>query len=384
MFKRLFSLPKRLLKVKKRYLIIGGILLLFLVLFLSRRGSSKQPLQFATVKREDLRQLVSASGTISGKNSVNLKFKSGGKLAFVNVKLGDQVTKGELIATLDAQDLLSSLGQAQNNLRSAQNTLDKTLDDIHLFQYGNGGFSNVGTPNETQTQKQSRTSAEVARDNANEAVKSAQDAISNAALFSPIDGIVVAEPPISGLVVGASDTIAQITDFSSKVFAADVDESDIGKVSIGQRAEFTLNSFGDRTFYGTVTEVVPATHTTSSGATVVTVKVSADDPSIKPIAGLNGQVNIILEERKNVLSIPNDAIRDDNTVFIQTQNGTRSQKVKVLFKTDSDSEIEGLSEGEKVVTNPSIIPTNAASGRNPLFRIVGGILPRGARSGGPR
>ena len=366
--KALLSLPKKILKIRKRFLIPGAIILLLLILSIARRGSSQKPLLYADVKRENLKQEVSASGTITGKNSADLHFKSGGKLGYINVKLGDTVSEGQVIAGLDTQDLSINLQQAENNLRNTQATVDKTLDDIHLTQYGNGGFSNVGTANETEAQREARTSAETARDNAADSVKAAQRAFEDAVITSPITGIITSQNPVAGEVVGPTDTIAQVVDFSQPVFDADVDESDIGSIKVGQRAEFTLNAYGDRTFNGTVLEITPATHTDSSGSTVVTVKISADDPSIKPIAGLGGQVNIITDERNNVLAIPNDAIKEDNTVFVKTSSGLINKKVKVLFQTDSDSEIEGLNANDQIVTNPSAVPTQKSNPLQKLFR----------------
>lgn len=331
-----------------------GILIIILAgsgIFIAKSRQSVQP-TFATVQSEDLKQEISASGTLTGKNSADLHFQTGGKLAYLNVKAGDQVSSGETLAGLDTSALGLNLQQAQSVYDSDQAALQKVLDDIHLFQYGNGGFSNVGSANETQTQRAQRIAAEQTANSALDSVKEAQVALNNSVISSPIDGVVTEASFLPGQNVSPVDTIVKVVDFSNGTeFDADVDESDISNVSVGQRAEVTLNSYGDRIFYGTVTEIVPQTHTASNGATVVTVKITLNDPIIKNIAGLNGQVNII-QAQKKALAIPQEALINGNTVIVKNGNKLEKKQVQTGFKTDTDIEVK-LPAGTEVVTNPS-------------------------------
>src|SRR5581483_5897049 len=181
---------------------------------------------------------------------------------------------------LDVQQLNINLQQAQNNLASAQASVDKILDDIHLFQYGNGGFGNVGTANETETQRQARIAAQETRDSAVDSVKAAQRAFQDAVLYAPISGVVSQANPVPGQNITVADTIVQIVDDSQIIFAADVDESDIANISLNQPVQVSLNAYPDQTFNGFVSDITPVTKTTSSGATVVTVKVDLQNPAV--------------------------------------------------------------------------------------------------------
>lgn len=333
-------------------------------IFLIPHPSTQVQPQFAEVKRQDLKSTVSASGIYTGKDVADLHFKSGGKLAFVNAKTGDQVFIGETLAGLDTQDLAITLQQTNNNLRDKQATVDKILDDIRLFQYGNGG-----TTEETETQKQLRTAAEVARDNAFDSVKAAERAFQDTVITSPISGLVTKSDFLPGQVVSAADTAAQVVDFTAPVFAADIDESDIAKVAVGQKVEITLNTYGDKVFTGIVSEVTSLTKTASNGATVVTAKIALADSSIQRIAGLNGQANIITAEKVNALSVPNEALQSDNTVLVKAAQGLSIQKVEIGLQTDTEVEItSGLKEGDQVVTNPAEVSKSQGS-RNFLSRI---------------
>lgn len=362
------------LKPSKKKVILAIILIAILGFGLTRGNNKQQPLQFAQVKRQDIKSTVSSSGTLTGKNSASLKFKSGGKLAYINVKSGDKVSAGQAIAGLDTQDLNIALQQAQNTLRDKQALVDKALDDVKDH-----------SADESFTQRVTRTTAQVTRDNAVDSVKAAQRAFQDAIIISPIAGVVTqASVSVPGQNVSTSDLIAQVVDFSAINFDTDIDEADISKVTLGQSAQVTLDAYPDKTFSGTVSEIIPQTKTTSSGATVITVRISLDKPDITPVNGLSGQASIILAEAKNALTLPQEAVRDDNTVFVQTSQGLKPEKVETGIKSDTDVEIKSvLSEGDKILLNPPAQGTSINQNRNPLqgiiFRVFGGGRGAGGR-----
>lgn len=337
----------------KKYLAVIAVIIFTGVWFFFFRSNNKQTVEYQPVQRQDLKNEVSTSGVVTGKNSANLHFKSAGKLNFVNVSSGDNVFAGQVLAGYDTRDLSISLQQASNTYKDKQATVDKILDDIHLFQYGNGGFGNVGSANETMTQRQLRTTAQVARDNAYDSLKLAQKAFEDALLISPIAGTVVESNFLPGQNLTSADNVIRIVDLSNIYFDAEVDESDISSISLGQKTEVTLNAYGDRKFLGSVAEITPKTKTTANGATVVIVRILLNDINIQKIDGLNGQVNIITSLKPNILTLPQDSVRSDNTVLVKTNSGFRSVSVELGDKSDTDVEIlSGLKENEQVIKNP--------------------------------
>ncbi len=342
-------------KSKKFWLIL--IILLIVGVFIFQKQNAKKPLpELGQVTQGSIRVEVSTSGILTGSASASLHFKGTGKLAELDVKQGQMVQKNDQIAALDTQDLSIALNQAQNNLSSAQATTQKVIDDIHLSQYGNGGFSNVGSNNETETQRQARMNAESTSNDAYDSVKAAERNFQDAIIISPIAGVVTNTNLQPGQIVSPTDIIAKVVDFGTIVFEADVDESDIGQVKLGQKTEVTLNAYGDQIFTGQVVEILPVTHTTSNGATAITVKIKLDDQSISKIDGLNGQATIITAQKDQVLIIPQEALLDDNTVMVQTPGGYKSVKVTTGLKSDTDVEItSGLSNGQTIVQNPSVL-----------------------------
>ncbi len=348
MLKRILShLPWRVWRWPKKYLAILIILILGLGWYFLKPSKKAEPIQTVAIKKEDIRTTVSASGTLSGADFADLRFKLGGKLAYLNIKQGDTVTKGQVIAGLDTQELNIALQQAQNNWLSKDATAKRTEDDVKNH-----------ASDETLTQREERISAQTARDSAFDAIKDAKRNFQDAVIVSPISGIVTRADPTPGQTVSPSDLIAEVVDDSAIYFDAEVDEADIGKISISENSEVSLNSYPDSVFKGTVEKITPFTKTTSSGATVIVVRINLGKPSINFVAGLNGQAEIIQTEHKNVLSLPQEAVKEDNTVIVKVGNSYQSKKVSTGIKSDSNVEItSGLKEGELVVTNPSAVPS---------------------------
>lgn len=333
---------RSILKPSKKKVAGLIVLIILAVIGFNFFSPKKQaPLQFATVKKQDIKSVVSSSGSLTGKSVANLKFKSAGKLSYVNVKAGDWVKKYQSIAGLDTQDLAITLQQATNSLRDKQAIVDKALDDVKDH-----------SKDESFAQRVTRTAAEVTRDNAFDSVKAAQRAFQDVEISSPIDGVVTQALIVSGQTVSGSDLIAQVVDISSIYFDTDVDEADISKISVGQTSEITLDAYGEKIFKGVVEQIIPQTKTTSSGATVVTVRIKLDQFPGNFINGLSGQSEIIISRAENVLIIPLEALGEDNMVILQNEKG--QQKVKVLPGIQSDTDVEikmGLQEGDKIWLN---------------------------------
>lgn len=318
------------------------------------------PLQFDSVKKQDVREEIVGSGTLTGKNSTSLHFKTSGKLAYINVDVGGEVFQGQVIAGLDTEDLNIDLREAENTLRDKRAIVDKVHDDL----------KNVGA-SESYAQRQTRTTAEVAQDNAYEGFLSAQKALRDSVLYSPIPGVVTASLNIVGQIVSSSDVIVQVVDTSEIYFDTDIDEADIGKIKVELPAKITLDSYPDTSYKGSVAQIFPQTKTTSSGANVITVRIKLTTNPLNFVNGLGGEATIIIKSVENTLTIPQEALRDDNTVFIQTENGLRLVKVTTGISSDTDVEItKGLQEKERILLNPPAVGITFNRNRSPLSGIL--------------
>ncbi len=326
--------------------IILAIVLVVILAVVFWPKKKAEPVQYQTVGASDIKETISTSGTLTGKAVADLKFPFSGKLIYLGVTPGDTVVKGQVIAKLDATTLNSAYQEALNNRRTTQAAVDNTHDQVK---------DHAG--DETFAQKAARTAAEAANDSAYDAVLAAQKALRDAVIFSPIAGIVADQAQVTvGQNISLTDLMAQVVDFSDKEFWADVDESDIGRIEIGQKAEVTLNAYGDRVFKGTVFEIVPQAKTSSDGATVVTVKVLLEDKDLKSVNGLNGQVTIITNEKQSVLTVPQSAIIGENEIYVKRNGKPEKIKIELGLKSDTDAEVtSGLNSGDEIVTNPEVI-----------------------------
>ncbi|HLC88091.1 MAG TPA: efflux RND transporter periplasmic adaptor subunit [Patescibacteria group bacterium] len=315
----------------------------------------KEPIQTVEVKTGTVKSIISSSGTLEGTDSADLKFKISGKLNSITVKPGDQVKKGQLIASLDTRDLQINLQQAYNTFIAKEATAKRVEDDVKDH-----------SSDESFTQKETRKAAQIARDNAYDDIKAAQRALEDAYLYAPLSGVVTKADPNAGQIVGVTDLITQIVDETEFVFETEVDESDIGKIKLGQQASVTLNSYPDQTFRATVSKITPDTETTDSGATIVIVKLALGKPEINFVSGINGQADIILEEVSNVLVIPVDALMDNDEVYVKKGGTFEKIKPELGLRSDLEAEVKsGLSADDQVVTNPQEVKTNGNGFRFP-------------------
>lgn len=339
------------MKIHKKIIVIGLVLAVLAGGFFFFLRPKQEKLETVTVTRKDLKSTVSASGNLTGTSSFDLKFRTSGQIVSLSVKPGDQVAEGQLLASLDNHDQIIALNQAQNNLRDKQAQADKTLDDIHLFQYGMGGFDNVATGNETMTQRAQRSQAEVARDNAFDSVKSAQKNLEDTLIVAPSQGVLTQVPASLNQYVSTQDTIIRLSDLSGTYFEAEVDEADIGKINLGQKTEVSLDAYPDKVFKGEVKEIQPFTKSSTSGAMVVTVRIRLQNMDMPFIQGLSGQADIILQELKNALVLPLEAVKED-MITVKKDNKLQRQKIKKGLQSEEETEVvEGLSEGEHVYLN---------------------------------
>lgn len=350
---KLFS-KLRFLKTKKFWIVFVIILIIgWAIYFFSTRNSKAEEIQTTQVKRGDIKSTISSSGVLNGKESVNLKFKVGGKLGYLNVGEGDEVSKGEAIAGLDTQDLSIRLRQAELNYIAKDATAKRVEDEVK----GNDDDENF-------EQKEERVAAQTSRDVAFDSLKEARRAFQDATLYSPLSGTVTQVGAVEGQNISAADGIVQIVDFSEVYFDSEVDEADIAKVSVGQNADVTLNSYEDRIFTGVVEEISKFTKTVSSGATVVIVRIKLNAPGVHLIQNLNGQAEIISSQVANVLSIPLEALKDDETVVVKDGDKYKEVKVKTGLESETDVQItDGLQEGQEVVTNPDAVKMNYPAAR---------------------
>jgi HlyD family secretion protein len=304
----------------------------------SKSRSNKDEEKIVTVERGEVVSGLTVSGEVKALKTATLNFPSSGKLSFVGVSDGDKVKKGQLLASLDLGDLQASQTRAWYTYLAYDAAAKKVEDDLK----GKGASENF-------LEKSTRVTAQTNRDIAYDSWLTAQRAVKNAKLWSPFEGIVT-NITISavGDTVGVADGLTVVNP-NSLYFAGEVDESDVGKVTIGQRVKLNLDAYEGQIFDGVVEEIAFASQLSSTGATVFPVRIKFGDEVIAKLRlGMNGDAQIILDTREDVLKLPIEAVLD-NEVNLP---GDESKKLKVETGLEGETDIEiksGLGEGDKVI-----------------------------------
>jgi HlyD family secretion protein len=393
-------------KRRKRIIIIGVIVGTVLLgaagLYAFTRGGTKiDPSKLAQVERHDLAKSVVATGKVTPITKVEVKSKASGIVKKLYVEYGDKVKKGQLLAQLDKVEIQAQVEQSQAALQAAQASLksseadferskvDAEGPDVPLLKraYDRAvGMAKEGVVStsaledaeknyEMALNKQNVSKAQitvlkakiaqsegtVAQDRAN--LKQLEEQLSYTDIESPIDGIVLSRDVEMGdavssiLVLGSSATLVMTLGDTSQVYVkGKVDESDIGKVYLGQPARIKVESFKDKTFNGVVTKISPM-GVEKDNVTTFEVRVSINNPGGELKAEMTANAEIILEEHKNVLQIPEGAIIYDKDKKASVEvpdpsakDGKKKVAVNIGISNGAKTEVlGGLKEGDQVV-----------------------------------
>jgi HlyD family secretion protein len=308
-------------------IIIGAVVVIVLViagyLLLAKKGSGITYLT-EPVSRGNIETTVSASGTLDAVTTVQVGTQVSGKIKDLYADFNSKVTKGEVIAEIDPSLFQAQVDQARANLANARATLVKNqaiLVDAERTRdrYRQLLARHLVSQSDLDTAETNYETAKATVDASQTAIAQAQAALSLAEtnlhytkIVSPVDGVVISRNVDVGQTVAASfqtPTLFTIAaDLTKMQIDTSVDEADIGSVRVGQDVDFTVDAYPEETFKGTVFQVRNAAVTVQNVVTYdVVVKVANPELKLKP--GMTADVSIITSRLKDVLRIPNAALR---------------------------------------------------------------------------
>ncbi len=320
----------------KRILLFFALVIVLVFSFYGRVSSSES----AIVRKENIREFLFVPGKVVSEKDVNLSFKVTGKIEELPVKEGDLVQSGDIVARLDTGELYLALGRARDDLREKEATLAKTYDEVKDNDI-----------DESYSQRKSRTISEVARDKAVKSVVSAQKSLSDFSLTAPFDSTVIDVGVELGEWVSAlslDEYHVKLADLSNTYFEVEVDQESIVKIQSGQEVVIRLDAYEDEQFIGKVFLISKIVKKTSEGDSVVNVKISFSNLPENMILGLEGDAEIILLNKENVLTIPKNApIKEGSGRYVKV-SGQKREVDLGIFDGAKWEVLSGLSEGEKV------------------------------------
>jgi HlyD family secretion protein len=275
-----------------------------------RVGDDAPQYQTAPVTRGDLTQTVTATGTLNPVVNVTVGSQVSGRITKLNVDFNSIVKSNEVIAEIDPSTYEAQLSQVTANLANAKANLE--LQEANLRRAENLYTNNLisGSDYDTAVATRDEAAAQVQIQEAS--VKNATANLGYCKILSPVDGVVISRAVDLGQTVASSfntPTLFQIAnDLTKMQIDAAVDEADIGGIKEGQAVDFTVDAYPNRTFHGVVTQVRNAPTVLNNVVTYDTViGVTNADYSLKP--GMTASVSIVVAEHRNVLIIPNSALR---------------------------------------------------------------------------
>ncbi|MBP2651768.1 MAG: macA 4 [Firmicutes bacterium] len=293
-----------------------------------------------SVGRGDVLATVSATGTVKAVNSVEVGSRVTGLISEVRVKENERVKKGQVLFVLDDTAVRAQLAQYRA-------TMDK---DAAIYERSKK-LAAIGGESEQQLESD-RTDYLVAKSN----YDNYGTQLNYYVITSPVEGIVIGAPTPAGETVvqgiSASQTIVTIADMSVMQVKVLVDESDIGKVKVGQQATFTVDAYSDKTFTGKVASI-SRDATTSSNVVYYPVYVNVDSPEDLLFPTMTARATINVGESKNVLVVPLAALRSEKIgqcVQVMVNGKAENRLVTLGLRDDEKVEItSGLDEGDLVV-----------------------------------
>jgi HlyD family secretion protein len=391
---------------KKRLIIISivalAVVALVIVAVAATRGGTKiDPAKLAKVEKGDLAKSVVATGKVTPITKVEIKSKASGIVKKLYVDAGDRVKKDQVLAELDRDEIQAQVNSAQAQLLSAEANekaaqadlkraeVDSEGVDIPTLQrayeraqdMAKSGVVSASALDDAQRAyilavnkrdvaraqlvvnkaKVAQAHADVQKSDAT--LKQLEEQLSYTTIVSPIDGVVLSRDVEMGdavssiLVLGSAATLVMTIGDTSEVYVkGKVDESDIGKVYLGQPARIRVETFKDKTFTGHVTKISPM-GVEKDNVTTFEVRVSINNPGGELKAEMTANAEIILDEHKNVLMIPEGAILYDKDKKASTEvpdpkakDGKRKVALNIGISNGAKTEVlSGLKEGDQVV-----------------------------------
>lgn len=417
---------------KYRNLLIG---LLVIVLAASafifvRRSNADTTSQFetATAQRGDLTATIGATGTVRAMQSAVLVWQAAGTVDTVNVKVGDNIPSGFVMAYLsktslpqtvimaeadlaDAQKTLNELmssdtarAQAVINLRDAQDAYDKASNwrielngKIHVKKIVYKKFRNREIPilkeyrgyADEETIKKADEDLALAKAKLDDAqrefdrlntgnmaditaaqakVDAAQATINLGRVTAPFAGIVTEAYPLPGDQVSAGATAFRLDNLSSLLVDVKVSEVDINNISMNQPVTLTFDAILGKEYHGQVVDVTQAGAADQGVVNfTATVELTDADSLVKP--GMTAAVNIVVQEMKDVLLVQNRAVRlvdGDRVVYLLVDGKPVQKNITLGVSSDTMSVVAGgdVKEGDMIILNP---PSDFAPGPRRRF-----------------
>jgi HlyD family secretion protein len=378
--------------------LVAGLFIIAFVVRQCRNGGAAN-YQTATITRGPITRAVTATGTLNPVVNVQVGSQVSGNIAKLFVDFNSQVKSGQVVAQIDPALFQATVTQAEGDLANAQAVLElakvnaKRTEDL----FAKKTSSQADVDQAMATLHQAEANVKIKQG----ALDKAKADLDHCTITSPIDGVVISRNVDVGQTVAASlqapVIFAIANDLTKMQIDANVAEADVGVVKVDQNVDFTVDAFPMQTFQGKVVQVRNAPITVQNVVTYDTV-IGVSNPDLKLKPGMTANVAIIIAHKDDVLQIKNAALRyhppaatpvetkrtstsrpgrpggggsgvgqegrAERTVYVLPSGAGRPKPVQIktgISDGTTTEVIEGLKEGDRVVTAELTFTTSAPS-----------------------
>jgi HlyD family secretion protein len=371
----------------------AGIFLFF------KRSDNDLKYRTDKVDKGDITATVTATGLVNAVTNILIGTQVSGTIKDIYVDFNSKVKKGQVIALIDPAVFEAQVNQARANLLSAKASLERAettfADDKRTWERNKAlfaenlvakrDFDTAETNYENSRSQVTTAKAGVAQSEASMSI--AETNLRYTRIVSPVNGIVVSRNVDVGQTVAASfqtPTLFNIAqDLTKMQINSSVAEADIGKIKVGQPVEFTVDTYPDSPFKSSVFEIRNAPITVQNVVTYDVV-VKVDNPDLKLKPGMTANVSIVVSSKKNVLRIPNSALRfrpsekkdlaekkeKGSGIWVLENNKPKRIPINTGMSDGTFTELlsEEIREGQEVIVESLVKPKNQSRTSGPSMR----------------
>lgn len=378
---------------KKIILIIISLIIAALLLLTAKKLiGSKDEYVTAPLKKATIIKIIEASGTINPVQTATVGAQVSGKITGVYVDFNSPVTKGQLLAEIDTSLFQASVDQQRASIENSKAQLrrleattnyDKLMYERYknLLKKGYVSKAEVDQLEATYLADVANIQAQKAQIKQSEAsLRTAESNLGYTKIISPVDGVIISKNVEVGETVASSfqtpELFSVAEDLTEMQIEANVSEADIGNVSVGQEADYTLDGYPNETFKGHVDQVrLSSTNTSNVVTYTVVISVKNEDLKLKP--GMTANVSIVVGKKENILTAINPALKftplgkdvkyDTQGIWVLKNNKPTRIDIQTGVYDDSKTEIisNELKEGDMVIIGRKGMETSTAKGMRP-------------------
>ena len=327
--------------LKKRWYLV--LIVIFIIGFIFNRNNidskAKNKVDSYTIKRENLKEILTLSGQVDAEEKASLKFQTSGRLTWVGVKEGDFVKKYQTLASLDQRDIKNRLQKYLNTYSIGRNTFEQTKDD---------NIDNQNNLSQSIREEAYRVleSNQFSLNNTVLDVEYQNLSLEYASLWTPIEGIVThVSVPFAGVNITPAGAVFEVVNPKTLFFSVAAEQGDVISLKEGDTGDISFDAYPEEKFKATLYYISFSPKDGETG-TVYELRLKLDD-QIEKLAlklAMTGDVDFLIKQEKNILSAPSSFIKKDSKgdyVFV----GKPDKKVKKYI--DISQEIDG----KYVITN---------------------------------